>query len=122
MSDFLIGLITVLIYVAVVATWFFSLFDLFVRGDLSGLAKALWLFAIVFVPILGVLAYFALRPRLPNEQLWWSSATTGENASNIYGQHNSDSVTGQIQTLAQLRKEGAISDEEFNRLKERALA
>jgi hypothetical protein len=59
----MIGLITVLIYVAVVATSFFALFELFASGDLSGLAKALWLFAIVFVPVFGVLAYFVLRPR-----------------------------------------------------------
>ena len=113
MSDFLIGLITILIYVAIVATWFFAFFDLFARRDISGWGKVLWLFAIIFVPILGVLAYFVLRPRKAPEDLWWD-------ADNIYARHDG-SLTFQMQTLAQLRKEGSISDEEFNRIKERAL-
>jgi hypothetical protein len=116
MSDFLVGLITVLVYIAVVVTWFFALFDLFFRGDL-GWSKALWLLAIVFVPIFGVVAYFLFRPRKPVSEIWFQPSEQG-----IYGQRGEGSVTMQVETLARLRKEGAITDEEYNRLKEKAIA
>ena len=115
MSDFLIGLITVLVYFAFVVTWMFTLFDLFARGDLSGLGKALWLFGIVFLPIVGVMAYFIVRPRKAPENLWF------QHESSIYAQRN-DTVTQDVQTLAKLHSEGALSDEEFIKLKERAIA
>ena len=114
MSEFLIGLITVLIYLAVVATWFFTLFDLFARGDI-GLSKVLWLFAIVFVPLLGVLAYYLLRPRQPVQDLWWQTD------ANLQGRQ-SEGIATELQTLDQLRKDGALSDEEFVRLKNRVMA
>lgn len=114
MSEFLIALITVLIYIAVVATWFFALFDLFARRDIAGWSKALWLFAIVFVPVIGVLVYFAVRPRKGVEELYWS---TGEN---LYARTD-DSVAFQVQTLAQLRKDGALTDDEFSRMKQKVM-
>jgi hypothetical protein len=117
MSDFLIGLITVLIYIAVVCTWFFTLFDLFFRGDI-GWSKALWLLAIVFVPIFGVIAYFAFRPRKPTTEIWFQpSASNG----GLYAQRDDNAVM-QVETLARLRSQGAITDEEFTRLKEKAIA
>lgn len=36
MSDFVVGLIAVLLYMAILATWFFTLFDLFMRRDIAG--------------------------------------------------------------------------------------
>jgi phospholipase D-like protein len=39
-----------------------TLADNFRRPDLSGAAKAGWLLLIVFVPLIGVLAYTATRP------------------------------------------------------------
>jgi hypothetical protein len=38
---------------------------LFRRTDHSGWAKALWFLLIVFVPIIGVLAYISARPADP---------------------------------------------------------
>jgi hypothetical protein len=115
MSDFLIGLITVLVYFAVVCTWFFALFDLFFR-NLRGWEKAAWLLAIVFVPIFGVIAYFATRPQKSIEELWAQPSQDG-----LYAQRD-DTVALRIQTLSQLRKEGAITSEEFDRLKEKTIS
>lgn len=46
------------IVVPLTALWFFAIFDIFRRRDMSGLAKALWLLAIILVPYLGVVFYF----------------------------------------------------------------
>ncbi len=37
--------------------------DNFRRRDHSGIAKAMWFLFIVFVPVIGVLAYLLTRPR-----------------------------------------------------------
>ena len=39
------------------------LIDNFRRRDHGGLAKALWLLFIIFVPVIGVVAYLIARPR-----------------------------------------------------------
>ena len=41
--------------------WVFALADLFRRYDISGWAKAAWLFAIVFLPFLGTIFYVLTR-------------------------------------------------------------
>ena len=40
--------------------------DNFERRDHGGLAKALWTLFILFVPVIGVLAYIITRPRVPD--------------------------------------------------------
>jgi phospholipase D-like protein len=83
---------------------------------MSGWLKAAWLLAMVFVPIIGVVAYFATRPRRPVSELWFQPSSEG-----IYAQRN-ETVGLEIQNLAQLRKDGALTDEESNTLKERAIS
>jgi len=47
-------------------TIFIALFvDIFRRHDLSGGAKALWVLALVILPLVGSLIYIAMRPRRP---------------------------------------------------------
>jgi uncharacterized membrane protein len=116
MSDFLVGLITVLIYIAVVVTWFFGLFDLFARGDLSGWQKGLWLLIVIFVPIIGVFVYFLLRPK---EVLWWSETRREET---LRESNPRTWEMGEIETLTRLRSQGTITDEEFATMKQRVLA
>jgi uncharacterized membrane protein len=116
MSDFLVGLITVLIYIAVVCTWLFGLFDLFARGDLHGWQKGLWLLIVIFVPIIGVFVYFVLRPK---EVPWWSETTQGPTL------RETDPRAwemGEIERLTRLRSQGSITDEEFATMKQRVLA
>jgi hypothetical protein len=47
--------------------WIFVVINVFIdnfrRPDHSGFAKAIWTFLIVFLPVLGVLAYLIARPR-----------------------------------------------------------
>jgi hypothetical protein len=53
-----------LIWLPIVFLWVAVLIDIFRRADLSGVAMAVWLLAIIVFPIVGSLVYFAVRPRV----------------------------------------------------------
>jgi uncharacterized RDD family membrane protein YckC len=50
------------LWIPLVMVWFFCMFDVFTRRDLSGAGKALWLLAIVILPWIGTFAYVIARP------------------------------------------------------------
>lgn len=50
-------------WVALIFTVIWCFIDNFRRHDHSGGTKALWTLSIVFVPVVGVLAYLTSRPR-----------------------------------------------------------
>ena len=58
----------VLVVIPLILLWVFSLVDLFKRQDLSGMAKALWAIAILFLPLIGMIVYFVTRPPTPIDQ------------------------------------------------------
>ena len=96
---------------------FISLFgDIFRRGDLSGMGKAGWIFLLVFLPFLGALIYIIARPKVTASDI--EQMTRAEAA---YSAAAAVTPTDQIAKLQQLREAGAITEEEFNTLKAKAL-
>jgi type VI protein secretion system component VasK len=107
--------------------WFFLFFawiailvqvfaDNFRRNDHSGWAKAGWTILIVFVPFLGVLAYMIARPKM-TEQDKQMLAQVEEQQKRLQGYSAAD----EIAKLTKLRADGAISAEEFERMKQKAM-
>ena len=94
------------IWVPLILLWGFALVDLF-RSDHSGLAKGLWALAIIFLPVLGVILYFALRPTRQNQYAVTDPGQTGPD------QESADSVA----RLHDLNQRGLLSDEEFLKYK-----
>ena len=94
-----------------------TLLQIFRRQDLSGWAKAAWVVFVIFIPLIGVLAYLISRgAHLADEQV--ADPTTPQNeAYRAYsrnearGSHSAD----EISKLADLRDRGVITDEEFQR-------
>jgi hypothetical protein len=113
LGDFLIGSLTVILYIGLIFTWIFSLFDLLARSDLSGWMKGFWLLAIVFVPIIGVLTYFIFRPK----DAHWYGARQAYDPN-----YARDQQIGEITTLVRWRNEGTITQEEFETMRERVMA
>lgn len=78
-------LLVMVIFLPLLMIWLFAIVDLFGRTDLGGLAKVLWLLAIVFVPILGTVFYFIFRPIFAPSSYGWlqerSSVTPSPPAS-----------------------------------------
>jgi hypothetical protein len=95
---------------------FISIFaDIFRRRDISGWAKAFWIFLIFVLPLIGVLIYLIARPR---------DATAEQDAEIIAAQRRAAgySATAEIEKAQQLLASGAITQAEFDRIKQTALA
>jgi Short C-terminal domain/Phospholipase_D-nuclease N-terminal len=90
--------------------------DIFRRNDLSGWAKAGWIFLIFIVPLLGILIYVIARPKM-TEQDKEMMMQAQEAQRRIEGYSPADEVA----KLAKLRDEGKISAEEYEEMKKRAM-
>jgi Phospholipase_D-nuclease N-terminal/Short C-terminal domain len=89
--------------------------DIFRRRDLSGWGKAGWTLLIFVLPFLGILAYMVARPPIKEEEMYRFGAGY---EPKTFGYSSAD----EIAKLTELREKGVISDEEYLRLKSRAVA
>jgi hypothetical protein len=89
-------LVQLAIWIPLIALWVFALTDLF-RSHVSGIAKALWAIAIVFLPVVGVILYFVFRPMVAGPEA--PTATVDQH----------------VATLEELKERGVIGDEEFEK-------
>jgi hypothetical protein len=116
-ANFFMDLLTVFAFVI----WFWlaiSVFgDLFRRSDISGWAKALWVIGVILFPYIGVLVYMISQAggmaRRSSERV----QQTREELKNVIG----FSVADEIEKLDRLKSSGAISADEFARLRSNLL-
>ncbi|MFR9676558.1 SHOCT domain-containing protein [Streptomyces sp. TR06-5] len=122
-----LGAFWTVMWVFLWVVWLILLFrvivDLFRDRDLSGWAKGGWLVVLVLVPFLGVLVYVIVRGRdMGRREQRHAEAQT--EAMNTYlrrtlGTGGSEADT--LAELAELRRRGDLSDEEFAAAKEKIL-
>lgn len=96
-------------------------FDIFRDHDLSGWGKAGWTLLIIILPLLGVLLYLIVRGRSMQERSA-AQAQANDAAMRSYIQQAASTPADDLHKLADLRERGVITEEEFQRLKARALA
>jgi Phospholipase_D-nuclease N-terminal len=109
----------IIFFAWVVFIWMFiAIFaDIFRRDDLSGWAKAGWTLLIVVLPFIGILIYIIARPKM-----------TAQDKRMMIESHERErrlsgySAADEIDKLAKLRDEGRLSPEEFENLKQKAMA
>jgi energy-coupling factor transporter transmembrane protein EcfT len=90
--------------------------DIFRRNDLSGLAKAGWIFLIFIIPLIGILIYLIARPKMTAQDREMIQAAQ-ERERRISGYSPAEEVA----KLAKLRDEGKITAEEYEAMKKQAL-
>jgi ABC-type multidrug transport system fused ATPase/permease subunit len=97
--------------------------DIFRSRDLGGFAKALWVLFVVVVPFLGVLVYLIARGGSMHERAI-ERAQQQEQAFQAYVQETAGapSTADQLAKLADLKASGAITDEEFQAAKAKAMS
>jgi hypothetical protein len=97
------------------------LIDVFRRDDIGGFAKAMWVIFVVILPWLGVLVYLIVEHNGMRER----SIRQAQEQKQQFDQYVRDAAGGsadQIAKAKQLLDSGAITADEFARLKAKALA
>jgi hypothetical protein len=106
--------------------WFWLLFtvfaDVFRRRDISGLGKTGWILFCIFLPFLGVFIYLISQGHHMAERNL-SQAQAQQAAMDQYvRQTASGGPAAEIDQAKNLLDSGAITQEEFNAIKQKALA
>jgi ABC-type multidrug transport system fused ATPase/permease subunit len=114
-----------LIFGLVVFFWLlFDVFgDLFRRQDLGGGQKTLWTIFVLFLPFLGAFTYLILNGRDMADRKARAAARERQRTEEYIRSVAADSTTGteEVARGKQLLDSGAITSEEFDAIKRRAL-
>lgn len=110
-------------FIAYLMALFSVIGDLFRDHTLAGGYKALWIIGLVFIPFLTVLAYLIFRGRSMADRQRQAQVKAEEAASAYVKQlAGTTSAADEIAKAQDLLKSKAITQEEFESLKARALA
>ncbi|MFD8755504.1 SHOCT domain-containing protein [Kitasatospora sp. NPDC059577] len=113
--------------------WFFLLFkiitDIFRSHDLSGWGKAGWLILVILLPLIGVLIYLIARGQsMGRRDIEQARQNDAAFKAYIRDAAASDAASGggaghvdDLAKLADLKEKGAISEEEYQKAKDKIL-
>ncbi len=126
LADYDLGdaLLTVLsIFFVVIWIWILItvLVDLFRDHELSGWLKAVWVFFLVFLPVITVLIYLIARGGGMRERAI-AEQQQAQKATDEYIRSVATSPADELHKLHDLREKGAISADEYERLKAKVVA
>ena len=121
-ADFGLGeaLLTALsIFFFVVWIWILItiLSDLFRDHELSGWGKAAWVFFLVFVPFLTALIYLGVRGSGMRERAIQAQKDAQSQMDEYIRDTAQSSPADELHKLNDLKEKGAISDDEFEKMK-----
>jgi predicted membrane channel-forming protein YqfA (hemolysin III family) len=116
-SNFLADVLSIFIFVL----WFWLLItvfgDLFRRHDISGWAKAVWVIVLILFPYLGIFIYLISQHRGLAERQSQRVQQAHDELRHVVG----FSVADELEKLERLKNSGTISNEEYQRLRTRAV-
>ena len=116
-SNFLADALSIFIFVL----WFWLLItvfsDLFRRHDVSGWAKAVWVIALILFPYLGIFIYLITQHRGMAERQSQRVQQARDELRHVVG----FSVADELEKLERLKNSNTISNEEYTRLRARAV-
>src|ERR1700719_1035569 len=116
-TNFVADVFSVFIFVV----WFWLLItifgDLFRRRDVSGLGKTLWVIALVVFPYLGIFIYLIMQGRGMAERQTERTQQARDELRQVVG----FSVADELEKLERLKNSNVISNEEYRRLRTRAV-
>jgi hypothetical protein len=117
---------TMLVFFVWVA-WFMLLFrvigDIFRRHDIGGGAKVLWLIFVIVLPFLGVFIYLIANNNGMNERsLERAQAQQQQFDQYVQSAAGSGGAAAEIEKAKQLLDSGAITQGDFDAIKQKAIA
>ena len=115
--NFLADVFSIFIFVL----WFWLLItvfgDLFRRRDISGVGKVVWVIGLVVFPYLGAFVYLISQHRGVAER----QSQRAQQARDELRQMVGYSVADEIEKLERLKNAGTITNDEYSRLRARAV-
>jgi Mn2+/Fe2+ NRAMP family transporter len=121
--DIIWFIIVTFAFVAYLMVLFQIIGDLFRDHQLSGVLKAVWIIALIVVPFLAAFIYIVARGKgMTERHMSEMSAMQKQTDAYIRDVASSATPTDQIAKAQEMLNAGVISQPEYNRLKEKALA
>jgi Short C-terminal domain/Phospholipase_D-nuclease N-terminal len=107
--------------------WFWLLItilaDVFRRHDIGGGKKTLWVLFVIFVPLIGVLTYLLINSGgMADRNVKDTQKAQADFDSYVRETAGSGGAAAEIEKAQKLKDSGAITEEEFQALKAKALA
>jgi len=117
-------LIALEIFFFVVWIWILItiLTDLFRDHETSGWAKAVWVLFLVFIPFLTALVYLIVRGSGMRDRTIKAQADAKKHFDEYVRTQAHTTPADELHKLNELKEKGALSDEEFQKAKEKLLA
>ena len=117
-------LLVVEIFLFVIWIWilFTIITDLFRDHELSGVAKAVWVFLLVFIPFLTALVYLIVRGHGMRDRSIKAQAEAKKHFDEYVQTQAHTTPADELHKLHDLKEKGALSDEEYDRAKAKLLA
>jgi Short C-terminal domain/Phospholipase_D-nuclease N-terminal len=107
--------------------WFWLLFtvfaDIFRRHDISGLGKTVWILFTILLPFLGVFVYLISQGKgMAERNMQMAQAQRAQMDDYVRETAGAGGAAAEIDRAKKLLDSGAITQEEFNAIKQKALA
>ena len=106
--------------------WFWLLItifaDIFRRHDIGGGSKTLWCIFVILTPFIGVFVYLISQSKGMNERNLQSVKQQRQQTDEYIRSVSGGDAAGQIAQAKSLLDSGAINQQEFDSLKQKALA
>jgi energy-coupling factor transporter transmembrane protein EcfT len=113
-----IGTMIVIYFWFMIIWMFIQVFaDIFRRENLSGMAKAGWIFLLFVLPFLGILIYMIVRPKNTEQDKRMMAEAQAVQSRLVGG-----SAVDDIAKAKDLLDKGSITQAEFDSIKAKALA
>jgi ABC-type multidrug transport system fused ATPase/permease subunit len=116
-GEALLTVIWIFLFVAWIMVLFTIIGDLFRDHELSGGAKALWILFLIFVPFLAALIYLISRGPGMRDRSVKEQAEVRKHFDQYVRETAGTTPVDELHKLNDLKENGAISGEEFERMK-----
>ncbi len=121
-GQFLWSLLIIFFMIMYFMILFSVVIDLFRNHQMNGFVKALWIIALIFIPLISLLIYVIVYGRSMALRQQSAVVEAQQDQAAYIKQVAGTSPADQIAQAQQLLSSGAISQEEFDKLKAKALS
>ncbi len=122
LGEFLWSLLVLFFMVIYFMMLFYVIVDVFRRHDASGGKKALWLIFLLVAPLIGLLAYMITNSEAMAKRQVESAKQSQQQFDTYVRDVSSSGSAAEIEKAKGLLDSGAITQDEYNALKAKALS